>query len=170
MNEAVFEHRRVRAWLDGVIYHHAREHLVALSRFLVIDLLENEWKTYIEDFNRLDNEKQVEFLSKQGFENFHDLLAHILGWWEEGMRIIQGIMSGPSFKWQNLDTDDFNHELVRKYGAWSDNDLFKYYETMRTALIDLINGFPERAFLNRDIETWLKDDVVEHYDEHLIPA
>src|SRR6185503_2947155 len=48
MNEAVFENRRVRAWLRGILLHHAREHLVVLSRFLVIDLLGNEWATYIE--------------------------------------------------------------------------------------------------------------------------
>ena len=77
MNEAVFENRRVRSWLHGIIYHHAREHLVALSRFLVVDMLENDWATYIEDFQHLDEEKQKEFIAKQGFANFHDLAAHV---------------------------------------------------------------------------------------------
>ncbi|MCK7516284.1 MAG: hypothetical protein MZV64_00410 [Ignavibacteriales bacterium] len=66
MNEAVFENRRVRSWLHGIIHHHAREHLVALSRFLVVDMLANNWATYIEDFKRLDQEKQKEFLSRAG--------------------------------------------------------------------------------------------------------
>jgi hypothetical protein len=105
MNEAVFENRRVRAWLHGIIFHHAREHLVALSRFLVLDMLENNWATYIEDFKRLDEERKKEFLAKQGFASFHDLVAHVIGWWEEGARIISGIMDSPSFKWQNHATD-----------------------------------------------------------------
>src|SRR5262245_31305846 len=62
INEVVFENRRVKAWLHGIFFHHAREHLVALSRFLVMDMLENNWATYIEDFQRLDEAKKSEFL------------------------------------------------------------------------------------------------------------
>jgi hypothetical protein len=170
MDEAVFENRRVRAWLRAVILNHAREHLVSLSRFLVVDMLENDWATYIEDFHRLEPEKQNEFLSKQGFEKFHDLLAHIIGWWEEGARVIHGILNSPSFTWQDPETDSFNAELAQKYSTWSDDDLFKHYESVRLALIDLAERLPEDAFLNKDIESWLADDVVEHYDEHPIRA
>ena len=170
MEEAVFENRRVRAWLHAVIYHHAREHLVALSRFIVMDILKNEWATYIDDFNNLSDEKKKGFLSKQGFESFHDLVAHIIGWWEEGARIISGIMDSPSFTWEIHDTDAFNDVLVRKYSTWSEDDLFAHYETVRMAMIELTVDLPEDAFLNADIEGWLRDDIVAHYDEHPIPA
>jgi len=170
MNEAVFENRRVRSWLHGIIHHHAREHLVALSRFLVVDMLENDWATYIEGFKRLDQEKQKEFLSGQGFENFHGLVAHVIGWWEEGARIITGIMDSPAFTWQNIDADAYNRLLVQKYSTWSDDDLFRHYETVRLAMLELIADLPDDAFLNSDIEGWLRDDVVGHYDEHPIPA
>jgi len=170
MNEAVFENRRVRVWLYAVIYHHAREHLVALSHFLVVDLLKHEWATYIEDFDRLSEEKQKEFLAKQGFDNLHGLLAHVVGWWEEGARIIAGIMDSPSFTWEQHDTDEFNRELVQKFAAWSQDDLLAHFESVRLAMIELTEDLPDDAFLNRDIEQWLGDDVVEHYDEHPIPA
>jgi len=170
MKEAAFENRRVQAWLHAVIFHHAREHLVALSRFLVMDMLKNEWRSYIADFHGLDDEQKKEFLSKQGFESFHDLLAHIIGWWEEGARIIMGMMDTPGFTWESHDTDAFNAALTQKYAAWSDDDLFAHFETVRKALINLTADLPDDAFLNKDIETWLKDDVVEHYDEHPIPA
>jgi len=170
MNEAAYENRRVKAWLNGIIFHHAREHLVAVSRFLVEDMLEDNWATYIEDFNRLDDEKKKEFLSKQGFENFHDLVAHVVGWWEEDVRIIAGILDTPGFTWQSHDADEFNAELVRKYSKWSDNDLFKHYESVREVLLELTVELPDDAFLNKDIEGWLVDDVVSHYDEHPIPA
>ena len=169
MDEVVFENHRVKSWVRGVVINHAREHLVALSRFLVVDVLENEWGTYIEDFNRLEPEKQAGFLSKQGFENFHDLLAHIIGWWEEGARIIAGIVNNPGFTWESHDTDAFNAELTEKYSIWSDDDLFKHYESVRAALMDLTANLPDNFFLNKDIEGWLRDDVVEHYDEHPIP-
>lgn len=170
MNEAVFENRRVKTWLHGIIFHHAREHLVALSRFLVADMLQNDWAAYIEDFKRLGEEKQREFISRQGFENFHDLLAHVIGWWEEGARIVSGIVDSPSFTWKNPDADAYNRELVEKYSTWSDDDLFRHYEAVRLAMLELAVDLPEDAFLNNDIEGWLRDDVVGHYDEHPIPA
>jgi len=169
MKEAAFENRRVRSWIRGIIIHHAREHLVTLSRFLVVDLLENEWADYIEDFNRLNDEKRKEFLSNQGFATFHDLLAHVIGWWEEGARIITGILDTPGFTWQSHDVDAFNMALTKKYASWSDEDLFKHFHTVRKALINLTADLPEDAFLTGDIAGWLKDDVVEHYDEHPIP-
>ena len=170
MKEVVFENRRVKAWLRAVILLHAREHLVTVSRFLAIDMLENDWATYIEDFNRLESDKREEFLSKQGFATFHDLLAHIIGWWEEGVRVISGILDSPGFTWMEPDTDKFNVELIEKFSKWSDDDLFKHYESVRSALLDLIADLPEDAFLNKDIEGWLAADVVEHYDEHPIPG
>lgn len=170
MNEAVFENRRVKAWIRAVVTHHAREHLVTVSRFLVTDLLENEWAEYIEDFNRLDDEKKSEFLSKQGFESFHDLLAHIIGWWEEGSRVIRGMLDSPGFTWESQDVDAFNAELTKKFSTWSDDDLFKHFESVRLAMLELTAGLPEDAFLNKDIEGWLRDDVLEHYDEHPVPV
>ena len=170
MNEAVFENYRVQAWLHAIVYHHAREHLISLSRFIVMDLLNHEWATYINDFNALSDEKKNEFLSKQGFDNFHDLLAHIIGWWEEGARIISGIIDSPAFTWEDHDADKFNNELVKKYSTWSKEDLFAHYEAVRIAMLDLAADLPEDAFINNDIAGWLRDDVVGHYDEHPIPA
>ena len=170
MDESVFENRRVKAWIRGVVTHHAREHVVTISRFLVMDMLENEWAEYLEDFNRLDDEKKKEFLAEQGFESFHDLLAHIIGWWEEGSRIMRGILDSPAFTWESHDIDAFNDELTKKYSTWSDDDLFKHYETVRLAMLELTAELPEDAFLNEDIEGWLRDDVIVHYDEHSMPA
>ena len=170
MNEAVFENRRVKSWVNGIVLHHAREHLVALSRFMTVDLLENEWATYIADFNRLEANKQKDFLAQQGFENFHDLLAHVIGWWEEGARIISGILDTPGFTWTDPAADEYNIELTRKYATWSDEDLFAHYETVRLALIELVAELPEDAFLNKDIEGWLAADVVGHYDGHALPG
>lgn len=166
IEETTFENRRIQGWLHGIILHHAREHLVALSRFLTLDMLKNEWATYIDDFNCLKPEEQQDFLSKQGVSSLHDLLAHIVGWWEEGARIINGILSSPAFTWQDPETASFNDELKKKFSNWSDDDLKKHYETVRLALIDMLERLPEDAFLNKDIEGWLASDIVRHYDDH----
>ena len=102
--------------------------------------------------------------------DFRDLLAHIIGWWEESARIIQGILDSPSFTWQEPEADAFNAELTKKFSSWSDEDVFKHYEGVRLALIDLVERLPEDAFLNKGIEGWLVSDVVQHYDDHPIPT
>ena len=53
---------------------------------------------------------------------------------------------------------------------WSDDDLFKHFDSVRLAMIDLTADLPDDFFLNKDIEGWLRDDVVEHYSEHEISA
>ncbi len=166
VDEAAFENRRVRSWANGIFIHHAREHLVVLSRFLVVDLLKNEWAEYIEDFKTLSDEKKKEFLSKQGFESFHDVVAHIVGWWEEGARIISGILEKPGFTWESHDVDAFNLELTKKYSSWTDDALYQHYDMVRNVMLELTSSLPDEAFRNADIEGWLKDDVVAHYDEH----
>lgn len=164
MNDAAWENRRVRTWVNGIFINHAREHLVALSRFLTLDTLENGWATYVEDYEKVDNKDA--FLKKQGVESFHDLLAHVIGWWEQGMTVVKGILYETDFKWENPDTDAYNIELTKRYATWSDADILQHYEATRAALIELANAIPDDAFLDKDIEGWLAADVVGHYDEH----
>ncbi len=164
INDAAWENRRVQTWVKGIFINHAREHLVALSRFLALDTLENEWATYAQAFEKIDNKEA--FLKNQGVESFHDLLAHIIGWWEEGARIVHGILYEPDFRWHEPSTDAFNIELTKKYTEWSDADLLKHYETTRAALVALVSKIPNEAFLDEDIESWLMADVVKHHDDH----
>lgn len=164
MNEAAWENRRVRSWTNGVFIHHAREHLVALSRFLVLDTLENEWSMYIKNFENIEDKDA--FLKKQGVENFREMLGHVIAWWEVGERIVTGIWKDPNFKWQDVDTDAFNAELIVKYKKLSDDEVQKQFEGKRQDLIKLANELPDEAFTNADIESWLAADVVEHFDEH----
>lgn len=166
MNEAAWENRRVRAWVNGVFIEHAREHLVALSRFLTLDTLENEWKEYVERFEKVEDKDA--FLKKQGVGNFRELLGHVIAWWEVGERIIKGILSDPNFKGEEPETDSFNAELIVKYGKRSDAEVRKEFEEKRLELIRLVSSLPEEAFTNREIEGWLAADVVEHFDEHAI--
>lgn len=161
-----YENRRIQSWINGVFIKHAREHLVALSRFLTLDTLENEWSTYIQKFDAL--ESKDEFLQKQGFRKFEDILAHIIGWWDEGAKIIRGVTNDPNFTYESPDTDKFNADLLVLYKITSAADIRRLFESKRLEMIDLVRDMPESAFENRTIENWLAADVVEHYDEHTI--
>jgi hypothetical protein len=134
----------------------------------VMQVLEEGWGEYIKQFNTLSPEAQTAFLEKEGFESFHDLLAHIIGWWEEGLWIITGILEDPSFTWEERNTDAFNLELIEKFRSWSKEDLLLHYENVREALLDLVGDLPENALDNDDIRDWLEADVIEHLEEHKI--
>ncbi|MDK1028072.1 MAG: ClbS/DfsB family four-helix bundle protein [Anaerolineae bacterium] len=130
--------------------------------------LEQGWGEYINKFNALSPTAQATFLKEEGFERFRDLLAHIIGWWEESLWIINIIVDDPSFPWEERDTDTFNQELVEKYQSWSEQDLLLYYEKVRLAMLDLATQLPESALMNKDIHDWLSLDVIEHLQDHKI--
>ena len=134
----------------------------------VIHMLDGGWRVYVDRFNALSPEMQADFLKKEGFETFHDLLAHVIGWWEEGLWVITGILDAPSFIWEERDVDAFNRELVEKYRSWSDDDLLLHYENVREAFLDLVSELPEDALTNEDIAGWLKADVIDHLEDHKI--
>ena len=165
MNEAAFEDKRIWGRIHGIFIHHAREHLVALSKFLTLDTLEHEWGAYIARFGA--SEKKEEFLRKQGAVRFGDLLAHAFVWWDEGVVAVQGALKAPSFVYDGpADTDAYNAEIVAKYRGTSDADLRMLFERKRVEMIELVRGMPDSAFENPTIENWLAADVVEHFDEH----
>ncbi|HNK63693.1 MAG TPA: hypothetical protein PKL78_05585 [Anaerolineales bacterium] len=167
MSEAVFEDRRIQGRLNGIIIHHAREHLVALSKFLTLDTLEHEWSAYAARFDASD--KKEEFLKRQGAARFEDLLAHAFVWWDEGVTAVQGALREPDFVHKGpADIDAFNSEIVAKYQGMSGPELRTLFEKKRFELTGFVRGLPESAFVNPTIEDWLAADVVEHFDEHAV--
>ena len=135
----------------------------------VMKTLEEGWGEYVHQFQSLSPAEQVEYLKEQGFDSFHDLLGHIIGWWEEGLRVITGILDDPSFTWEERDTDAFNQELVTKFRSWSEEDLLLHFENVREALLHLVADLPENALGNKDIRGWLYADVIEHLEDHRLP-
>ena len=136
----------------------------------VMRVLEEGWGEYVKQFNRLSPEERVAFLEKEGFANFHDLLAHVIGWWEEGLWVITGILDDPSFTWEERDIDAYNLELIEKFRSWREDDLLLHYENVREAFLNLVADLPENALDNEDIREWLYADVIEHLEEHRIPS
>lgn len=164
--EPVWDDRRVKMWANGVFIHHAREHLVTVSRFLTLDVLENEWSEYIERFEKVDNKD--EFLKKNGVGSLRELLGHVIAWWEVGAEIISNVIKEPGASYEEPDTDSFNAALIEKYSALSDESVRNEYEQKRRDMIQLVKSLPQDAFSNSVIEEWLAADVIEHFDDHVI--
>jgi hypothetical protein len=134
----------------------------------VMQTLHSGWGGYVQQFNALSPARQASFLEQQGFERFHDLLGHIIGWWEEGLRIITGILDDPGFTWEERDTDTYNQELISNFRSWSEKDLLLHFENVREALLNLVADLPENALGNEDISDWLYADVIKHLEDHQI--
>ena len=73
-----------------------------------LDFLEIEWKTYIERFDRWPADEGLKRVNAQGYQQFRDMLAHVLAWWEEGMEIILATAEGREFARKKYDFDAFN--------------------------------------------------------------
>ncbi|MGB7876835.1 MAG: hypothetical protein WBL25_20820 [Anaerolineales bacterium] len=136
----------------------------------VMRVLQEGWGEYIKQFNALSPEERAMFLQKEGFADFHDLLGHVIGWWEEGLWVMTGILDDPSFTWEERDADAFNVELIDRFRSWSEEDLLLHYENVREALLNLVADLPENALDNEDIRDWLYADVIEHLEDHRIPS
>ena len=158
--------RRVSGWLDAVVLLHLKEHGVGAPLFLVLDMLQREWAAYPERFRGLSEEEQEAFLQKQGFPRFRDLLAHIAAWWEEGLQLIDSVAKDPAYQMPDMDIDAYNAQVLQAFGALEEGDMWKRYDATRTALIELLMNLPVEVYEHKQVQDWLKSDVIEHYFDH----
>lgn len=166
--EAVAENKRVRSWLHGVVIHHAAEHGIGATRFQTLDILQNNWAEYISAFQLFPLEKQAEFLKKQGFMRFRDVVAHVIAWWEVGMDAINAISKDPAYQHPERNTDAYNAEAIAIFGKLDEAEVWRKFESVRQSLIKLAINLPDATFNRKGVQEWLKADVIEHYYEHAL--
>jgi len=160
--------RRVYGWLNAVILAHLKEHSIMAPRFLVLDTLQREWGDYPGRFQALPEEKQKVFIEKQGFARFRDVVAHIIIWWEDGLTAIDAITKDLAYRHPEKDTDAYNAEAVKVFGELDEADVWKKFESTRQSLMELAINLPEDIFSRKDVQEWLRADVIEHYYEHIV--
>ncbi|HZJ24325.1 MAG TPA: hypothetical protein VFD54_13495, partial [Anaerolineales bacterium] len=91
-----------------------------ITKQRTLDYVDIEWANYVERFSRLPVEEQAERVRKQGYEQFRDILAHVLAWWDEGMDVILALAEGSEFERRKYDFDAFNAEAVARYSPWDE--------------------------------------------------
>lgn len=137
-----------------------------VAREQTLDALQNGWTTYVDRFHTLDRDAQNEFLKKQGYARFADMLAHVVAWWEEGEKVITGILADPEYRWEEYDIDAFNAQAVRRFGGLDEADVVNSFDLARLSFTALVVDLPEEAFDNKKILGWLNADVIEHLKDH----
>lgn len=156
--------RRVHSWLEGVILEHLKEHALGAPRFLTLDMLQREWAECVPRFNALTADEQAAFLRKQGYARFRDLAAHVIAGWQEGIRVLQS--SSDKAVYESQEGDAFNADAVQRYGKLEEPEVFAEYEKARLTLIRLVETLPDEVYSKRNVQDWLRADVLAHYFEH----
>ncbi len=156
--------RTVYTWLDGVVLEHLKEHGLDTPRFLLMDMLDREWKGYLAAFDALDPEKQKIFLDQQGYPRFRDLVAHVIAWWESGIRMIGA--GGDEDPCEAEDVDAFNAAAIGRFDKLDQGEVLASYERTRLVLLNLVGTAPDEVLSKPNVQAWLRSDVIEHYYEH----
>jgi hypothetical protein len=130
----------------------------------------DEWKAYPERFRRLPPDGRAAFLEGQGYSALRELLGHVIGWWEEGLRVVEGVKADPAFAYAEPDTDAFNAQLVEQFRAVREADALDRFEKTRLLMVDLVRDLTEDLLARPLVRDWLMADVIEHLDEHRLPG
>lgn len=156
--------RTAYGWLDGVLLEHLKEHGLGAPRFLLIDTLQREWDGYAARFAALTSEQQQAFLTQQGYPRLRDVLAHIIAWWETGIRLIGS--RGDEDPCADQDVDAFNAAAVERFGKLDEAEVFASFDRTRLVLLNLVGTVPDAVLSKPNVNSWLRADVIDHYYEH----
>ena len=162
------KNRKVYGWLDAVTLFHLKEHAIGAPRFLALDMLEREWAAYPGRFQALPDEKQRAFLEAQGFARFPDIAAHIAAWWDEGQVLIGAVVKDPDYNPGEVDVDGFNARVLQLFAPLDEEAVWKKYESSRLALIELLMNLPADVYDHKEVQNWVKSDVIDHYFDHAV--
>ena len=143
--------------------------MTIITRKEILDVLQRDWATYVERFHSLSPAAQSNFLVKQGYIRFADLLSHIIAWWQIGYQTIDKYLTNRKYEPQAYDVDVFNAEAVAKISGLEEQSVINSFEKMRFFLIEYVNELPDAAFDNEKIVKQFNMEFMGHLDEHKIP-
>jgi hypothetical protein len=139
-----------------------------IARQNVLSVLTKDWGNYVSKFQSLSPEAQAAFLKKQGYQRLADLLAHIVAWWEVGLRVIENIRSDPDARQPEIDVDIFNAKVVEKVRNATDGEVIQSFEKMRRKFVDCVTNLSEDDFQNEKIVNQIKMELINHLEDHWI--
>ncbi|MFH1523884.1 MAG: hypothetical protein ABIF04_02870 [Chloroflexota bacterium] len=139
-----------------------------ITRQSVLAVLTDEWGDYVSEFHGLSPEAQAAFLKKQGYQRFADLLAHIVAWWEVGLKVIEDYRIDPDSKQPEIDVDPFNARAVEKVRNATEDEGIVTFEKMRRKFVDSVNNLSEKDFQDERIVNQIKMELINHLEDHRI--
>jgi hypothetical protein len=139
-----------------------------VTRDAVVRCLDREWEEYIHRLERFSATEKTEFLQKQGFETMADFLVHILGWWQECMRIIRVVQQEPDFRPAEVNVDEFNENIIEENRGKREEEIFGLFRDVRLEIMGVIEELPDSAIQNDTINGYMYWCITHHVEEHKI--
>lgn len=139
-----------------------------VSREAVLKSLECEWDQYIDQLARFSPAEKEKFLKKQGFDTMVDFMVHIVGWWQECMRIIGAVQRQPMYQPTNVDVDEYNKKVIEENRGTSEEEIIQLFKNARSAIREMIEKLPDAAIENETINTYMFWCITNHVEEHKI--
>src|SRR5688572_9679799 len=139
-----------------------------ITKQRTLDYVDIEWANYVERFSRLPVDEQAERVKQQGYQQFRDILAHVLVWWDEGMDVILALAEEREFERRKYDFDVFNAEAVDKYRPWNEAEFLSRFEETRQKIGADLRFMDEAVFENPRVKSWIRGILINHAREHLV--
>jgi hypothetical protein len=130
----------------------------------------DEWGAYPGKFLSLPPDEQTAFLKQQGYVSLHDLLAHVVVWWEEGEAIIRDTIEKRERPRRKYDFDEFNAASLARFKDTPDSEFFSVYETRRKQMVALVSSLTDEQMKIRRVYGWLDAVSLGHLKEHSLGA
>jgi hypothetical protein len=139
-----------------------------VTRDAVIKSLECEWEECIDQLVRFSPIDKKEFLQKQGFETMVDFIAHIVGWWQECVRIIHVVQQEPDYKPTEVNVDEYNRKVIEENRGKGEEEIVGLFRNVKLAIKETIEKLPDSAIENETINAYMYWCITHHVEEHKI--
>jgi hypothetical protein len=139
-----------------------------VSRNDVIKSLDFDWDEYMDQLVRFSPAEKKEFLQKQGFDTLVDFVVHIVGWWQECMRIIRVVQQNPAYKPDEENVDQYNQKVIEENRYKSEEEIFGLFKDVKSMIREMIEKLPNSAIENETINTYMFWCITNHVEEHKI--
>jgi hypothetical protein len=140
--------------------------MASVSRKELLDALGREWGTYVERYLKLTAAEKNQFVQKQGYVRFADILAHFIAWWEEGIKALERMPVDPAYQSPDFGVDEFNAQAVKRFSGCGEEEIVNTFENLRQAMVRLVADLPESAFHEKRITDRLHIEIIGHMEEH----
>lgn len=137
-----------------------------ISRDRILETLERGWAGYVATFDGWSPEVQTEFLRRQGYPRFEDVLAHVIAWWRRGRSIVESLVLDSAYQPAEVDADAFNAQAVQEFSGLDGAAVRQAFEVERQKMVDLLTNLSEDSMQSERIVGQLNMEIVGHMAEH----
>lgn len=136
----------------------------------LLESLDTAWVEYPRRLQQLPDDEQLRFAQQQGYARPQDLLAHLGGWMEETVRVMPYLQRDERPPRDYSGDDEFNARAVQRFADRPRREVETWYEQQRLALQQLVAQLSDDDLHQQRVYRWLVGTIVEHYEEHSLPA